>query len=136
MRVESCSARAHTILRPAISGHCHELYFASARQFPDTTRDLITIHFRQADIEQDHIGLERFGARDRLPCRVNTLRLVPLHAQKHGKAVGRVGIVVNDQYTPARHFERHVRAGRSRDGHDAGQPDLEARPMPRAVTRD
>ncbi len=73
----------------------HVLEFGLLTQTPC---DLVSVHLRQANVEQDQLGLENDGG---FQCRLAGVRhpyIVTGSPQKHGGTVRRIHVVIDDQY--------------------------------------
>ncbi len=65
----------------------------------DLAGDLVTVEFRQSDVEQHHVGMKGGNRPDGFESVVGGLDHVPLAAQEHGQAGGGVEIVIDDEDT-------------------------------------
>ena len=120
MRDKSCVLRAPAIrvLTPAAQGHQHRaapiwLLFANP------SSRFVPIETWQADIEQDHVGVQ-FGRRvDGFHAVVGDVRVVPAELEDHRKHLGRVPVVVDHQHAQRRRGHNWIRSRRG--GHDRGR---------------
>jgi hypothetical protein len=76
-------------------GDQHGLIHVKLR--PQAAGDLIAIHARQADVEQDQLGPEDASRLQRGRAVERDPRLMPLEAEQHSHALGGIRIVVDHQ---------------------------------------
>ncbi len=95
-----------------ITGESDHLHAFSDRERSDSTRNLITVDFRQADIHQREIEATFGGGLHSCRAFRNCDRQVAKHFEQHAERFGRVGIVLNNQdlETAADFFERSILA--------------------------
>src|SRR5262249_732111 len=97
MVVKTCVARPSLIFFLPPPSQSHENYPTAPPLFSHGAGSLIAVHFRHANVEQCHIGLEGRCSLYGLHAVVGRLDLVAHHTQHHSEAIGGVAIVVCDQ---------------------------------------
>ncbi len=82
-------------LPPARLGH--QQHAGQMRHFADLPRDLVAVHARQTDIEQDRLRAEGLALGQSLGPIMGDAHLVPQSAEQSGQHAGRIVVVVHDQ---------------------------------------
>ncbi len=95
--------------------------------FPESSHHLIAVHVRQADVEQNDLGIKALHFFQRFERMIDADRLVTVELEKHRKRIRRILIVVDNQHAPrrrdliARRGFRGARRLRQRQAHFHGR---------------
>ena len=133
MTIESRGPRALLIFRLAVPSHGNEPQTAQLRYRAQLLREFITVHLREADVEQPDIGLEGFNARERFPSAVSHEGLVSLELKQHSERIRSIGVVIDDQHAARLRFEGRRGTGQCIRPRDPRYSDLECRASARTV---
>src|SRR5439155_22627334 len=106
MMVESRMLRAQAVLVLSVARKGNEQWPMRGALRANALRYLIAVDFGQPDIEQHGVGTQCPRRQDRLLSVVGEIDVAARGAQQHGRAVGHVSIVVDDQHAK---IERRVR---------------------------
>jgi len=97
MMIEARFARQTAILILSPAGERHEDHCASPRGCTDSARDLDPGQAWHAEIEQDHVGPQRFSGRERQQPIGGDVDLMPRKLEQHLQALRSIDIVVRYQ---------------------------------------
>jgi hypothetical protein len=92
---ESTLPTALTELGVPPAGECDKGDVPGVRQTPDLLGDLVSVHPRHAEVEQDDRGMEDGEGLEGRGAVVRDLHMHPAEPEQHSKAVGGIPVVVN-----------------------------------------
>src|SRR6185312_15829029 len=82
----------------SVAGQCHQHHVLAPRLAADASACLVTIQFRQANIDKNNVG-SKFSCRlDPLLAVISNMRGVTVRLQKPSKRLGDLLSVFNNQY--------------------------------------
>lgn len=98
--VEACRLRAPPILVPAVAGHGNQQDLLQPRELAQPPRDLVAVHARQPDIQENDLGAEFHGQGQSLRTILSDTYVVPGAGQEQSRRLGGIRIVVDNKDAP------------------------------------
>ena len=95
--VEACTARLVPVVGLPVTRQRHEPGGAATIARAQPPRHLVTVHLRQAYVDERDVGLQALGRFERRTRAIRRRDLVPFELEQQRERVGRVGAVVDDE---------------------------------------